>query len=275
MFYTVLLIGIGISAIPGGFAIDLVRDRTTRMKHLLRVAGVQPLTYWTAYLLMNSGIFSFSVAAAVILSLITNVGPLIGPALPAFIIVSVLYIPVTIMFSFNISFLFQDADAVQSFWPPLNNFLSFIPYIVTATVDGTTGPHVARVLHYLFCAFIPGYTYLGALYYMFRLSLASSVELASQALTVADYFKPENVVLPTILIMVGHLVLQAALLWVIENWPTVSARWQHARSDENCKFIAQASYMLHVWLSVLCSPSASRRGRRCRSSTCRRERFIH
>jgi hypothetical protein len=205
------------------------------MKHLLRVAGVQPLTYWTAYLLMNSGIFSFSVAAAVILSLITNVGPLIGPALPAFIIISVLYIPVTIMFSFNISFLFQDADAVQSFWPPLNNFLSFIPYIVTATVDGTTGPHVAQVLHYIFCTFIPGYTYLGALYYMFRLSLASSVELASNALTVADYFKPGNVVLPTILIMVGHLVVQGTILWVIENWTAISARWHHPISNQDCK----------------------------------------
>jgi len=39
-FNTVLLLGIALSVIPGGFAVELVRDRQKKLKHLLLTAGV-------------------------------------------------------------------------------------------------------------------------------------------------------------------------------------------------------------------------------------------
>lgn len=225
MFYTVLLIGIGLSVVPGGFAIDIVRDRQDRMRHQLRVSGVTSLEYWGAYLLTNSGIMLFSVVFAIVLALATHVAPLTGPALPSFIISGLLYIPVNILFSFAVSFGFDNADACQSVWPALNNFLGFIPYIIVGTVDGFQKVVLAKALHYAFAVLVPPYTMLGVLYYSFRVSVVSQSSLVGSSLTVADYWDPDNVIMPTILIMLLHLAIWPGLIYLFENWSQLRERF--------------------------------------------------
>jgi len=110
VFYTVLLVGMSLSISSGGFAIDVVRDRQDHMRHQLRVAGVTTLEYYTAYLLTNMLIMTFSIGFAIVMSEATAVGPLTGPALPVFIIGGILYIPMAIIFSFAASFMFSNAD---------------------------------------------------------------------------------------------------------------------------------------------------------------------
>ncbi|EDQ87980.1 uncharacterized protein MONBRDRAFT_26664 [Monosiga brevicollis MX1] len=213
VYYTVLLIGIALSAIPGGFAVPVAQDKHSRMRHLLFVSGVTKLQYWGAFLLVDCAIFMVPVLAAVILALAKNVTAIIGPALPAFILAALLYIPVSILFSFNMSRLFPDPETTQSMWPVMNNFLGFIPYVIVGVVDGSSSANVARIIHYCFSALDPAYTFSGTLYYMFRLKTANDAQLDASSLQAVDYFKIENVVLPTILITLGHLALQAALLW--------------------------------------------------------------
>ena len=174
VFYTVLLLGMGLSVIPGGFAINTIKDRETKMKHLLEVSGVSAFVYWLADLLRSMAIFSFSVAFAIVLTVAVGVEPLVGPGLPLLVLMCITYMPLTILFAFLASYLFSDAETCQSVFPPLNNFLGFIPFIVVGTVDGVGSPNAARILHYVFCAVIPPYSLSGGLYYMFRLHTVAS-----------------------------------------------------------------------------------------------------
>eukprot|EP00043_Microstomoeca_roanoka_P002430 m.38349 g.38349 ORF g.38349 m.38349 type:complete len:1691 (-) comp11480_c1_seq1:2027-7099(-) len=226
VFYTVLLIGIGLSAIPGGFAINAVKDRQCKMKHLLEVSGVSNLAYWLADLLTSMSIFSFSVLFAIILTIASNVDPLLGPGLPLFILLCLVYMPLTILFAYLVSYLFSDAETCQSVFPPLNNFLGFIPYIVVGTLDGVGQATIARILHYILAVLLPPYSLIGALYYMFRLHTVASYDLTNPHASVADYWAPDNNVSPTLIIMIASIGFEIALLFIINNYKQLRNRFR-------------------------------------------------
>ncbi|EGD78617.1 hypothetical protein PTSG_11760 [Salpingoeca rosetta] len=217
IFYTVLLIGIGLSVVPGGFAINAVKDRESKMQHLLEVSGVSGLAYWLADMLRSLSIFSVSVVFAIIVTVAANVEPLTGPGLPLLIILCIVYMPLTILFAFLASYLFSNAETCQSVFPPLNNFLGFIPFIIVGTVDGLGQSNVALILHYVFCIVLPPYSLSGALYYMFRLHTIASFNPDHPHATAKDYWAIDNNVSPTLLIMVASIVLEVAMLYAINN----------------------------------------------------------
>ena len=75
-FNAVLYIGIALSIIPGGFVIDLVRDRKLKTKHQLFTAGVPMPAYFIAYLLMDILLMAIPVSVGLILMLAMDVTPL-------------------------------------------------------------------------------------------------------------------------------------------------------------------------------------------------------
>eukprot|EP00049_Salpingoeca_infusionum_P024784 m.17093 g.17093 ORF g.17093 m.17093 type:complete len:1663 (+) comp7307_c0_seq1:134-5122(+) len=224
VFYILLLLGMGLSTVPGGFAIDLVLDRKLKMKHQLRVSGVSALEYWGSYLATNIMIFLFSGAFAIILALITKVEALTGPALLSYIIAMALYLPTAIIFSFVVSFSFDEPETCQQIWPQLNSFLSFIPFIVVSTLDGSGYFDVAIALHYVFLVILPPYSILGIMYFIFRVSLLAQMSIVDVTLTVSDYWKFDNHVAPSILVMVLVLLSHCAFLYLLENWASLKHR---------------------------------------------------
>eukprot|EP00055_Hartaetosiga_balthica_P006636 m.21271 g.21271 ORF g.21271 m.21271 type:complete len:1697 (+) comp5336_c0_seq2:82-5172(+) len=244
LFYTVLLIGIGLSAIPGGFAVDIVRDRASKMKHQLKVSGVSRTIYWTSYLIMNSLIFSWAGLFAVVLSQAVKIQPLMGPALPMFIILCIVYIPLCTLFSFNCSFFFTVPETAVSVFPPLANFLGFIPYIVVATIDGLGRSVAAKALHFAFAALIPNYSLLGAMYYMFRISLSVEYDPFQDSVTTEDIWAPKNNVSTTLFVMVGSLLAQIAILSLIENWSQLKRRYFGKSSNKDSDYEDEDSLSL-------------------------------
>lgn len=175
-FYTVLLLGMALSVVPGGFALNAVKDRETKMKALLEVSGVSTMVYWLADLLTSMSLFSVSVVIAIVLTISANVEPLLGPGLVLFIVLCIIYMPLTILFSYLVSYLFSDSETCQSVFPPLNNFLGFIPFIIVGTVDGLGKSTAALAIHYTLATLLPPYSLTGAVYYMFRLHTVASFD---------------------------------------------------------------------------------------------------
>ncbi len=62
----------------GGFAIDVVRDRTLQMKRVLLLAGVPASAYWAALFVSCCALFVGPVLYALVLVLALPVSPLTG-----------------------------------------------------------------------------------------------------------------------------------------------------------------------------------------------------
>ena len=151
------MLAIALSVIPGGFAVDLVRDRTLKCKHQLLTAGTPVSVYFVAYFAMDMLLMLFPIAVALILAAATDVTPLIGPAFGATFLSMFLYVPLMILFCFYCARFYKDADAVQQF-PMLVNLLGFMPFIAVAVAYLQGAADTAQTMHYLFCVFDPPYT---------------------------------------------------------------------------------------------------------------------
>eukprot|EP00048_Salpingoeca_helianthica_P024859 m.35933 g.35933 ORF g.35933 m.35933 type:complete len:1599 (-) comp9627_c1_seq2:26-4822(-) len=220
VFASVLLMGIALSLIPGGFAIDVVRDRTLQMKRVLLLAGVPVSAYWAGLLVSCCALFVAPVAYALVLVQALPVASLTGVAYLPTVLAFLFYVPMSVLFAFVLSYLFTDHDVCQSVLPPLMNFISFIPFVIISALDGTGNSSIAQTLHYVLSVLDPGYTLLGALYYVFRVQLVAAVSSGSEPV-MHDYFAVDNIVLPTLLIMLFHSVWMAAAVVFLEKSPSL------------------------------------------------------
>ena len=57
---------------------------------------------------------------------------------------------------------------------------------------------------------------MGALYYVFRVNLVTSLSVSGDAITTSTYFEMENTVFPTLLIMWGEALFLVFLLYFID-----------------------------------------------------------
>eukprot|EP00042_Codosiga_hollandica_P054526 m.739987 g.739987 ORF g.739987 m.739987 type:complete len:1626 (-) comp58922_c0_seq2:1991-6868(-) len=217
VFTTILLIAIALSVAPGGTAIDLVRDRKIRMKHQLFVAGVTSLEYWLAQFFCFLPLLAIPSVVALILVFATHLSALTGPATTVTILALVTYLPLTMMFSFAMSFLFDDPDTVQSTYPPIQNMISFIPYIAVGILDLSGNYNLARTLHFIFCCIDMPYTLPGCLYYIFRVQLVAAASVSPAPITSSDYFEMSNTVLPTLMIMWAQIVLLFLVIYFLDS----------------------------------------------------------
>jgi ATP-binding cassette subfamily A (ABC1) protein 5 len=239
-FNTVLFVGMAISVIPGGFAVDLVRDRKLKNKHQLFTSGTPLSVYFVAYFVMDCLMMMIPVIVGIVLMVAMNVGPLIGPALPITFLFMVVYVPLTILASFAGSYLFTEPDTCQSQLPPAINLAGFMPYIAVGVIEAAGHPETAVTLHFILCVFDPPYTLLGAMYYIFRVNAVATAQNAAGAnikLTTSSYFSneiTETHLLPTLIIMIMQCIAFAGLLWVIEfGWKKVTNKKAAAESAEN------------------------------------------
>ena len=109
-----------------------------------------------------------------------------------------------------------------------------VPYFIVAGIDMAGLHSTAVTLHYVFVALIPTYSIFGGLHFINMVGVMNSFSYAprpsfvsgSHALppppppprqdekttVMSDFFEMDNLVLPTYLIMLGHLVFWLALL---------------------------------------------------------------
>eukprot|EP00045_Choanoeca_perplexa_P017018 m.238268 g.238268 ORF g.238268 m.238268 type:complete len:1600 (-) comp17427_c0_seq3:183-4982(-) len=217
VYFTGLLVAIGLGSIAGTMTLEVVRDRDIKMKHLLRISNVGPLTYWAAFGTIHG--IAFGVASVYIIALVSvrRVEGLIGPATPWFVVITLLYVIQSITYSYIVSFAFRNAKAMQSFWPAVQSMLSMIPFIFVSMLEFGDNSDAAKIAHYVFAVLIPPYTYFGAIFYFLFLPLLRSFDITAPSLTASDYADPANVIMPTLLILVAQCLLFPLILYCLER----------------------------------------------------------
>ncbi|MES1908431.1 MAG: hypothetical protein MHM6MM_001373 [Cercozoa sp. M6MM] len=109
-----LLIAIGFSFIPAGFAYFIVHERATKAKHQQMISGAKTFAYWAsayAWDLVNSIVPAL---LCILFILMFNIETLVGEALPAVLLIVLLYAVSVTPFTYLFSFLFSDATAAQN-----------------------------------------------------------------------------------------------------------------------------------------------------------------
>eukprot|EP00040_Diaphanoeca_grandis_P036202 m.230022 g.230022 ORF g.230022 m.230022 type:complete len:1672 (+) comp33570_c0_seq1:40-5055(+) len=216
-FNAILTIGIAISAVPPGFAIALVFERFVRIKHQLFTAGVSAQVYFPSHFIYDTLQMALPCVTALILTLVADVKPLIGPAFGATFISMILYIPLTVLLVYVMSYMFKDPGSCQMTLPAIFSLAAFMPYIAVGVTDGQGPDHydTVKMMHYGFCLLDPPYSLLGLFYFIFRVGLVASYTPGGVVLTAGDFFKMENHITPTLLIMLAQIgLLTLALLYI-------------------------------------------------------------
>jgi ABC-type multidrug transport system ATPase subunit len=216
-FMGVLFVGLALTFTPGTYAIDVVRDRATGVKHQLRLAGLRRAAYWSALLTTDLAMYALIGVAAIILFHVVPMAAFTGPALPAVLLSMALFLPTVILFAFVLSFLFgSNVEAAQSMLPPALSMVGVVSFIVVALVDLGGQYETARIIHMALSFAVPTYPLSGALYFINRVALLSALGVP-QTITVGTYFAWSTNVAITYVASTAHMIVFAVLVIVLDR----------------------------------------------------------
>jgi ABC-type polysaccharide/polyol phosphate export permease len=107
-----------------------VKDRATRVRHLLRINGLPPLSYWAALLAHDVTLYIIDVILLLIVAAAFNMQPFVGAALGPFIVALFEYVFAVTLFSYVVSFLFSTAETAYRMTSMVFQIVAIIPTIV-------------------------------------------------------------------------------------------------------------------------------------------------
>nr|XP_022313180.1 ATP-binding cassette sub-family A member 5-like isoform X3 [Crassostrea virginica]XP_022313182.1 ATP-binding cassette sub-family A member 5-like isoform X3 [Crassostrea virginica]XP_022313183.1 ATP-binding cassette sub-family A member 5-like isoform X3 [Crassostrea virginica] len=215
-FSSIILIGMAFVAVAPTFAIYMVKDRETKVRSQLRVAGLSFWMYWGTHLVVDIAKFSFPGILCVIVILIMQLDSLSSAgAVGSLILLILFYIPTAVMFSYLVSFMFQKHVTAQQFLTTIFIFLGLIPYTAVSVLDMLSQVMPARILHIIFCIIDPAYIIFGGLYYIDRVYRVD-VFYSQGTIIASDYFKFENNIVYTYFICIFDMGLIFMLLRMLD-----------------------------------------------------------
>ncbi|KAK7082389.1 ATP-binding cassette sub- A member 5 [Halocaridina rubra] len=131
-----MMIGLTFSMIPAGLAGDLVHDREIGARSLLRLNGVGFHIYFSSFLLVMCIMYLISYFALLIIIMAFGIPSLIIP--PAFAAIAILYfmyLPLALLSSTVLCYVFDKSETARQFFPSIVTAVGFIGYTVVAMVD--------------------------------------------------------------------------------------------------------------------------------------------
>lgn len=216
-FSSIILIGMAFIAVAPTFAVYMVKDRETKVRTQLRVAGVSFWMYWGTHLVVDIVKFSFPGILCVIVVLIIRLDSLSSAgAVGSLILLVLFYIPVAVLFSYFASYMFQKSVTAQQFILTIFIFLGLLPYTAVSMLDMFALEKIARALHIVFSIIDPPYIIFGGLYYIDKVYRVKTFYMLGMSVDDADYFKMENNLVYTYLICLFDLVIISMLLRMLD-----------------------------------------------------------
>ncbi|KAJ7372621.1 ATP-binding cassette sub- A member 5 [Desmophyllum pertusum] len=227
-FVSILLIGMGLVLIPGGFGILVVAERQEKIRHLLRVSGVSSFVYWLELLVADGIVFLIPMVLVMILVpafQLPSLSP--APAMGCLVLALLLYLPSGILFSYVLSFMFSSWDVAQQVLPNVFTFGAMIPFMAVSLVDMISSRDTAIILHYVFVFLLPPYPVFGALYYIDSIYRFESIFAFFRAngksvdvqVTASNYFTwtQYNGIPAALIAPVIHTILFCVLIYFLDQ----------------------------------------------------------
>ncbi|XP_038064701.1 ATP-binding cassette sub-family A member 5-like [Patiria miniata] len=233
--FMVAFIPIGLTLLPSGFLTNIVRERQEKIRTQLRVSGVSMFSYWLSHFLIDSAQMFLMIIVAIIISLITgfSTGGMAlstGGGMAAFILFAIPWVPLSVLFSYCLSFMFSEVRTSQIVAQILYIFLPVALVVAALFVDllpkpnGDYNPDIphpdASLMHQIFSFFYPPYTIFGLLYFSDKVYQTAYKKEEVDKLQFGVFFEMINNVLPAILCTLGSLVVVICLLRVLEVMST-------------------------------------------------------
>ncbi|XP_038065899.1 ATP-binding cassette sub-family A member 5-like [Patiria miniata] len=220
-FLLVLLVALSVSLLPIGFITEVVKLRQEKIRTQLRVSGVKMTHYWASHLLIDGSQLYLIAAVGIVVNLAT--GFAVGGsafttagAIVCLIVFIIFYIPLEVLFCYCLSFLFREFKTTQSMAQFFYIFLPVILMTIVLIFDATNSQAVAMIMHYVMCVLWPPYIIFGEMYYFNQIYDGAKFNKQLDQLTFGYYLDFNQKILPTIICVVGELVLFTFLLYVLE-----------------------------------------------------------
>ncbi|XP_033629986.1 ATP-binding cassette sub-family A member 5-like isoform X1 [Asterias rubens] len=220
-FFLVLLLFMAFSSPPGGFVVNIVKERQEGVRTQMRVSGVSAGSYWGCHLIIDCtqmyAIALVGVIAIVVIGLaLGNSSLFTVGGLFFFIVFMLLFLPMYAMFAYCISFIFTEYQSAQSGSQLFFTWLPFVFGIPVMMVDLIGDSTIATILHFIFCFLYPPYTLFGGLYYISKVYEIAKLGAGVENITFGDYFAFDTLIIPTLLCVLVDLVIVVFLLRFLE-----------------------------------------------------------
>jgi len=226
-FNAILLLGLTFALLPYGFSIEVVKNRQEGLRHQLRVSGVNRLIYWLHFAVGDLFLYIFPTLAIFILIAAFDIKAFNNPtALGCLFLLLLLYNPVSLLFGYVFSFIFNKWETLQNVMATVLIFVSIGPYIGISLTDMLSGeieaPITVSIMHVAFSIVFPPYSVMGGMYYIARVwrveaTLSQNNDVKIPA---SKYFKASlsNGYLVTIIILILQLFIVSYFLGVLDSW---------------------------------------------------------
>ncbi|XP_033111834.1 ATP-binding cassette sub-family A member 5-like [Anneissia japonica] len=202
-----VLFAVSLNLIPPYFAVDKVKDRELKTRAQLRVSGVTMQTYWVTWLAIDVAFYALACLIGIIVILAFQVDAFMNAgAMITFLLLLITYLPVSTIFAYCVSFMFDSFESCQAVLP---SFYSLVPTVIAVPVIvldlmGTTG--AAAAIHLVFALLFPPYAIYGGIYYIVKIYEWELLFSRADDIKAGDYFKFDAYIIPTILILLVDLV---------------------------------------------------------------------
>ncbi|XP_072019069.1 cholesterol transporter ABCA5-like [Amphiura filiformis] len=206
-FFFVIFFGMAVIGIPAGFAIFVIRERQIKVVSQLRVSGVEMWRFWLAHFLIDMFQFALPFIVGIIIIAAFRMPSFTQPgAMFMFILFMLMYMPLTTMFHYCVSFAFKDYETASGILPILILYACLFMLAPLLLMDLLVSTTVAGIIHLFICIVFPPYSVLGALYFIDKVYQQALVFNVVDKLTFGDYFTMDYFIFPTILVMIIPMI---------------------------------------------------------------------
>lgn len=216
-FTSTLIIGMAFVLIPGGFGIQIVKDRQDKVRSQLRISGLPFSLYWLSSFSVEFVKFLIPAVLVIIVVFIVQVDSLMpGGAMMSFILTCITYMPANVLFAYIMSFMFDKWETAQAAQPMIFFMVGYIPYLPVSIIDMIGDGVTAGILHTVFCVIDPLYNIFGSIYYIDRVFRIAKFQGLENNIDFGDYFKFDNHIVICYLMSAIHIFVFVFLLRVAD-----------------------------------------------------------
>ncbi|XP_054155382.1 cholesterol transporter ABCA5-like [Oppia nitens] len=212
VFIYVMLISIMLGAIPPSIAVEVVEDRQSKIKNLLRVCGLSFHGYWLTTIVCHLLVFLIPVLIILIVTIfIIKVEFLQDPeAIVCAFILFFLFMPASLLASYVWLHLFNKKDTARSI-VPIMCYLPGMVMMMIVSIVTSNNPKTGKILHYFFSFVWPFYVPQGCLQFM---AITSTInKLSPYTHKTVSYFDwDQNVVVSFVALIIDIIVYSILLI---------------------------------------------------------------
>ncbi|XP_068227005.1 cholesterol transporter ABCA5-like [Palaemon carinicauda] len=200
-FFAPTMIGFTFTMMPAGLGIELVQDRETKIRDLLRLNGVGFHMYFLSVLCVMMVMYIINYIGLLIIIAAFNLSSLTVPA--AFAVIALLYLmymPCALLYSSVFCYIFDKSETARQFYPSMATTIGFIGYTAVAVVDMkidsfSSDENPAFYTHIALTILIPHYIPFGILYYVNRVYIICSADPTCSIPEASDYLNTEIIIM--------------------------------------------------------------------------------